>query len=138
MSAESRGFAFPTDHSGSGPLFPHGGNPSDARRRIEVRGGAEIGGESKRQDIQEIINYRRALQTAEGELRKRLNLLLQLHRILLDSVRGRNKARGLFRTEQNWIGPPGSTIEEARFVPPAPCSLKSISITGKNTTTGRS
>ena len=79
--------------------------------------------ESKRQDIQGIINYCRALQTAEEELKKRpfnLNLLLQLHSILLDSLRGRNKARGQFRVEQNWIGPPGSTIEEARFVPSAP------------------
>src|SRR5258708_27566693 len=94
---------------------------------LKYEAGAEVGEESKRQDIQEIINYRRALQTAEGELKKRpfnLNLLLQLHSILLDSVRCRNKARGLFRTEQNWIGPPGSTIEEARFIPPAPLLLK--------------
>jgi len=94
---------------------------------LKFEAGAEVGEESKRQDIQEIINYRQALQTAEGGLKKRpfnLNLLLQLHGILLDSVRGRNKARGLFRTEQNWIGPPGSTIEEAQFVPPAPLFLK--------------
>lgn len=94
---------------------------------LKFEAGAEVVEESKRQDIQEIINYRRALQAAEGELKKRpfnLNLLLQLHGILLDSVRGRNKARGEFRTEQNWIGPPGSTIEGARFVPPAPLFLK--------------
>src|SRR5205823_12369932 len=94
---------------------------------LKFEAGAEVGEESKRQDIQEIINYRQALQTAEGGLKKRpfnLNLLLQLHGSLLDSVRGRNKARGLFRTEQNWIGPPGSTIEEAQFVPPAPLFLK--------------
>jgi Fic family protein len=94
---------------------------------LKFEAGAEVVEESKRQDIQEIINYRRALQTAEEELKKRpfnLNLLLQLHSILLDSVRGRNKARGQFRMEQNWIGPPGSAIDEARFVPPAPLSLK--------------
>jgi Fic family protein len=94
---------------------------------LKFEAGAEVVEESKRQDIQEIINYRRALQTAEEELKKRpfnLNFLLQLHSILLDSVRGRNKARGQFRTEQNWIGPPGSAIEEARFVPPAPLFLK--------------
>ena len=94
---------------------------------LKFEAGAEVVEESKRQDIQEIINYRRALQTAEEELKKRpfnLNLLLQLHGILLDSVRGRNKARGQFRLEQNWIGPPGSSIEEARFVPPAPLVLK--------------
>lgn len=94
---------------------------------LKFEAGAEVVEESKRQDIQEIINYRRALQTAEEELKKRpfnLNLLLQLHGILLDSVRGRNKARGQFRLEQNWIGPPGSSIDEARFVPPAPLLLK--------------
>ena len=94
---------------------------------LKFEAGEELVEESKRQDIQEIINYRRALHAAEDELKRRpfnLNLLLQLHSILLDSVRGRNKARGQFRTEQNWIGPPGSTIEEARFVPPAPLLLK--------------
>ena len=94
---------------------------------LKFEAGAEVVEESKRQDIHEIINYRRALHTAEEELKKRpfnLDLLLQLHEILLDSVRGRNKARGQFRAEQNWIGPPGSTIEEARFVPPAPLFLK--------------
>lgn len=90
---------------------------------LKFEAGAEVVEESKRQDIQEIINYRRALQIAETELKKRpfnLNLLLQLHGILLDSVRGRNKARGQFRTEQNWIGPPGCPVDQAAFVPPAP------------------
>ncbi len=77
--------------------------------------------ESRRVDIYEIINYRRALRHAEQELQTRpfnLNLLLELHDILLDSVRGRDKGRGRFRTEQNWIGRHGCTIEEADYVPP--------------------
>src|SRR5882724_9116680 len=79
--------------------------------------------ESRRQDIQEIINYRRALTAAEQELKTRpfnLNLLLRLHQILLEGVRGENKARGKFRKTQNWIGAPGSPIEKAQFVPPEP------------------
>jgi len=82
--------------------------------------------ESRRQDIQEIINYRRALTAAEQELKTRpfnLNLLLRLHQILLEGVRGENKARGKFRKTQNWIGATGSPIEKARFVPPEPLSL---------------
>jgi Fic family protein len=78
---------------------------------------------SRREDIWEILNYRRALSRAESELKDRpfnLNLLLQLHSILLDSVRGQNKARGRFRTEQNWIGFEGTPIEKAEFVPPVP------------------
>jgi cell filamentation protein, protein adenylyltransferase len=82
--------------------------------------------EARRQDIQEIINYRRALTAAEQELKTRpfnLNLLLRLHEILLQCVRGQNKARGQFRKTQNWIGAPGSPIEKAQFVPPQPFLL---------------
>lgn len=90
---------------------------------LKFEAGEEPEEESRRQDIREIMNYRRALRQAEEELKSRpfnLNLLLQLHATLLDSVRGRDKARGRFRVEQNWIGVPGSRIEEAQFVPPAP------------------
>jgi Fic family protein len=85
--------------------------------------------EERRQDIGEILNYRRALGEAERELPHRpfsLNLLLRLHAILLDSVRGQNKARGKFRTEQNWIGSAGTPIEKAAFVPPAPADLPAL------------
>ncbi len=79
--------------------------------------------ESRRQDIEEIINYRRAMRAAEEELQRRpfnLNLLKKLHAILLTGVRGRDKASGQFRITQNWIGLPGSKIEDAQFVPPEP------------------
>ena len=82
--------------------------------------------ESRRLDIHEIMNYRRALIRAEKSLTERpfnLNLLLELHTILLDSVRGRDRGRGRFRKSQNWIGAPGSPIERAEFVPPDPLSL---------------
>jgi len=52
-----------------------------------------------------------------------LNLCKEMHYILLGSVRGRNKARGEFRTVQNWIGSPGSPIEKATYVPPPPDRL---------------
>jgi Fic family protein len=90
---------------------------------LKFEAGQEPELESRRQDVREIMNYRRALREAEEALRTRpfnLNLLLQLHATLLDSVRGRNKARGEFRTEQNWIGAYGSRLEDAQFVPPAP------------------
>jgi Fic family protein len=85
--------------------------------------------ESRRQDIGEILNYRSAMHEAEKALLTRpfnLNLLLRLHDILLDSVRGQNKARGRFREDQNWIGSPGSPIEQAAFVPPAPGTLPAL------------
>jgi Fic family protein len=79
--------------------------------------------ESRTFDVQEIINYRKALLHSQHELLKRpfnLNLLLELHSILLDSVRGRDKARGRFRQTQNWIGTAGCPVEHADFVPPEP------------------
>jgi Fic family protein len=78
---------------------------------------------SKYADIQEIINYRRAMRMAVTRLSGRplcLNLFKELHSILLDSVRGRDRAPGEFRRIQNYIGPPGCSIEEATFVPPSP------------------
>lgn len=83
--------------------------------------------ESKRLDIEEIVNYRAALKAAESELHRRpfsLNLVLNLHKVLLTSVRGHNKAPGNFRRFQNHIGRPGSSIGEAEFVPPSPERLQ--------------
>lgn len=82
---------------------------------------------SRRDDIHEIMNYRQALRLSETLLQDRpfcLNTLLKLHEVLMDSVRGHNKARGHFRTGQNWIGKLGSTVEEAAFVPPSPLHLQ--------------
>jgi len=78
---------------------------------------------SKFADIQEIINYRRAMRVAVTRLSERplcLNLFKELHSVLLDSVRGRDRAPGEFRRIQNYIGSPGCSIEDATFVPPSP------------------
>lgn len=77
--------------------------------------------ESKRLDIEEILNYRDALSVAKSELRHRpftLNLLLKLHKVLLQGVRGQNKARGAFRKQQNYIGSLIGGKESIRFTPP--------------------
>lgn len=58
---------------------------------------------SRHADIQEIINYRTAINRAVELLEKRpicLNLILEPHSILMDSVHGENKARGQFRKSQ--------------------------------------
>ena len=90
---------------------------------LKFEAGDEPKLESRRLDILEIINYRRTLRYAESALKAKpsnLNLLLELHSILLDSVRGRDKGRGTFRRIQNWVGAPGTPIEQADFVPPDP------------------
>ena len=82
----------------------------------------------KYDDIREIINYREAMRFAVGWLKEKpitLNLIKQMHGILLDSVRGKNMGRGNFRTGQNYIGKPGATIDQASYVPPEPLSLMS-------------
>ena len=84
---------------------------------------------SQRQDIVEIENYRLALWYAKNALLQRpfsLSLLKELHQRLLSSVRGKDKNPGKFRTSQNWIGTPGTPIEEAFFVPPAPYVLADL------------
>ena len=77
----------------------------------------------RRDDILEVLNYRRAMWTAERlleELPLSLRVLREAHRVLLSGVRGRNRAPGEFRAVQNWIGPPGVGLEAARYVPPPP------------------
>ena len=79
----------------------------------------------QRDDLNEIKNYVAALNLGEAELHNRqfsLNILKNLHRLLLGrgSVRGQTKTPGAFRSGQNWIGQPGASIEQARFVPPQP------------------
>jgi Fic family protein len=96
---------------------------------LKFDAGEEPSQESRRIDIYEINNYRRALREAQKELETRpfnLNLLLKLHSILLDSVRGRDKGRGKFRTIQNYIGAPNSALEDAAFVPPPANQLMTL------------
>ena len=76
----------------------------------------------KRIDTQEVINYRVALDAATRQLDHiplSLRLIRNAHQILLGGVRGQDKAPGEFRRipDSVWIGPPGSTIENANFVP---------------------
>ncbi|MEX2549471.1 MAG: Fic/DOC family N-terminal domain-containing protein, partial [Nitriliruptoraceae bacterium] len=72
-------------------------------------------------DLLEVVNYTRALDhalTALDRLPLSLRLLRETHAILMSGVRGGAMTPGEFRRSQNWIGPPGSTLQTARFVPP--------------------
>ena len=76
-----------------------------------------------REDAQEVLNYIRALERGRELLQEiplSLRLLKEVHAVLLRGVRGGGRAPGEFRRAQNWIGPPGSSLEEARYVPPPP------------------
>lgn len=103
------------------------GTQADFEDVLRFEAGEPPAEPSRREDIHEIMNYRKALRLSEQLLRDRpfcLNTLLRLHAVLMDSVREHNKGRGRFRTVQNWIGKPGSPIEEAVFVPPSPLHLQ--------------
>jgi Fic family protein len=102
------------------------GTQANLEEVLKFEAGEVIGEDSRREDIREIINYRNALRRAEEMLKLKpfcLNTLLELHTVLLDSVRGFNKGRGRFRTMQNWVGKPGTPIEQADYVPPDPLRL---------------
>ncbi|MGA9110000.1 MAG: Fic family protein [Smithella sp.] len=82
---------------------------------------------NKHDDIEEVLNYRKAMDIAKSELKERplcLNLIKGLHSELLDGVRGQYKARGEFRTSQNWIGAPGTPMDQATYIPPSPQFLE--------------
>ena len=90
---------------------------------IEVEDGKTTS-TSKYDDFVEILNYNKAIAYAEEELNDKNKITLwmirNIHKILLDGARGKDKNPGEFRNDQNWIGKPGSTIEEATFIPVSP------------------
>jgi Fic family protein len=73
-------------------------------------------------DVREVHNYVRALDYSlkrSKTLPVSLRLIREMHGILMEGVRGEHLTPGEFRRSQNWIGPPGSTIESATIVPPS-------------------
>lgn len=78
--------------------------------------------EARKADIHEVINYRKALLAGREEMQRKplsLGVIRQMHRLLMQDVRGQGRDPGNFRRIQNWIGTPGSTMDSARFVPPS-------------------
>lgn len=77
----------------------------------------------ERKDVDQTVNYVRAMKKgldALQEIPVSLRLVKIIHQELLSNVRGQERTPGEFRTSQNWIGPPGCTLNEATFVPPPP------------------
>lgn len=67
------------------------------------------------ENLKDVISYSKEYIKNEKINIKFLN---DIHKILLNSVRGNEKDPGNVRTIQNWIGPKGCSIDEAIFVPP--------------------
>lgn len=79
---------------------------------------------SQTDETKEIQNLKKVIEYSNNYLKSNkpidLYFVYNIHKILLDSVRGNEKEPGRVRNIQNWIGPRGCSIEEAIFVPPMP------------------
>ena len=86
-----------------------------------IRAEADLSTKAPREDVLVTLNYSKAMSHGLKRLESlpvSLRLVREIHRILLDGVRGHAKTPGEFRTSQNWIGPTGATLNNAVFVPP--------------------
>ena len=71
------------------------------------------------EDIKETISNINAIEKGVEKIKSLpicTRLYKEIHKVLLNNVRGENKNPGEVRTTQNWIG--GNSIKEATFVPP--------------------
>ncbi len=95
------------------------GTQSTLEDVLQFEAGAK--GSDLPQDIEEVVNYVAAMNHGLARLKDlplSLRLLREIHAQLLKGVRGGHREPGEFRRSQNWIGPPGSTLANATFVPP--------------------
>lgn len=74
-------------------------------------------------NVADVVNYIKATEFAVARLKELPlcnRLIKETHAVLMAGVRGQEKSPGEFRISQNWIGGAGSTIKNARYIPPAP------------------
>ncbi|MDR3121108.1 MAG: Fic family protein [Clostridiales bacterium] len=80
-------------------------------------------GENVNRNVADVINYIKATEFAIARLAELplcSRLIKETHAVLMEGVRGQEKTSGEFRYSQNWIGGAGSTLKNARYIPPAP------------------
>ena len=84
---------------------------------------ARIRSPDRPRDVDEVINYVTAMSHGLDRLQTlplSIRLIREIHARLLHGVRGSRMQPGELRTSQNWIGPAGSTLNDAMFIPPPP------------------
>ena len=77
-------------------------------------------------DVSDVVNYIRATEYAIERLKTLPlcnRLIKEIHAVLMQGVRGQEKSPGEFRYSQNWIGGQGSTLKNARYIPPNPIDM---------------
>lgn len=80
-----------------------------------------------RDDWHEVQNYIEAINYSVAKLSElpiSLRLIKEVHKILLQGVRGEHKIPGEIRISQNWIG--GSSLKDAFFIPPKPDMVQEL------------
>ena len=83
--------------------------------------------ENTNADVSDVVNYVKAINFSTqrlAELPLCNRLIRETHAVLMKSVRGCDKTPGEFRVSQNWIGGVGSTLKNARYIPPNPADMK--------------
>ena len=84
---------------------------------------AQILDQNLPRDVDEVVNYVQAMNhglARLNELPVSVRLIREIHAKLMEGVRGGRLSPGELRTSQNWIGPGGSTLNTASFIPPPP------------------
>lgn len=79
--------------------------------------------ENANRNVSDVVNYIKATEFALNRLHSLPlcnRLIKEAHAVLMEGVRGQEKSPGEFRYSQNWIGGQGSTIRNARYIPPNP------------------
>ena len=79
--------------------------------------------ENTNRNVSDVVNYIKATEFALNRLHSLPlcnRLIKETHAVLMEGVRGKEKSPGEFRYSQNWIGGQGSTIRNARYIPPNP------------------
>lgn len=74
-------------------------------------------------NVADVVNYIKATEFAINRLQTLPlcnRLIKETHAVLMEGVRGQEKSPGEFRHSQNWIGGQGSTLKNARYIPPSP------------------
>lgn len=74
-------------------------------------------------NVSDVVNYIKATEFAVRRLKELPlcnRLIKETHEVLMSGVRGQEKNPGEFRYSQNWIGGQGSTLKNARYIPPSP------------------
>ncbi len=87
---------------------------------------ARLIGSDRKSDIYEVINYVAAMnyglrRAKESSISS--DLIKEIHGKLFQNTGGSNLSPGEFRSNQVWIGPAGSHLLDADFVPPPPSQV---------------